>query len=200
MFDIKKVKEICERRSQGKWVYNEDYERILVNPRKDKNDILTYDQEICQMPNEYSVSFEKSVDNALFIITANRVLPEAIAEIERLNGVAKEIDKQNIKLSLVMADYEKKEREHIKNLTRVSQRISFFEKLVEEGKITIMSNSIYKPKDGNTYWVVEAGDITSRVWSSRLLDFMYYKVGNCFETRDEASSKSKEVRRNTMQY
>lgn len=200
MFDIKKVKEICERRTKGNWKYNEEYERILVNPKRDKNGILSYDQEVCQMPNEYSIGYEKTYDNALFIVTASRVLPDAIAEIERLEGLTKQIDGEYTRQRRRINELETKEKEYRENMTRASKKIAFYEDLIEAGKITIIKNSIYKPKNGNTYWVVEAEDITSRVWSGRLLDFMYYKVGNCFETRAEASSKSKEVRESTMQY
>lgn len=46
----------------------------------------------------------------------------------------------------------------------------------------------FRPKKGEEYWSVEAlyGDAVCIHWSGCWGDIMYYKVGNCYRTQEEA--------------
>lgn len=55
----------------------------------------------------------------------------------------------------------------------------------------------WKPKKGETYWYypnpIYFGVINSYVWNDDLTDLLFWKVGNCFKTREEAETKGKEI-------
>ena len=55
----------------------------------------------------------------------------------------------------------------------------------------------WKPKKGETYWYypnpIYFGVINSYVWNDDLTDLLFWKVGNCFKTREEAEDKGKEI-------
>ena len=54
-----------------------------------------------------------------------------------------------------------------------------------------------KNKKGETYWYypnpIYFGVINSYVWNDDLTDLLFWKVGNCFKTREEAETKGKEI-------
>ena len=55
----------------------------------------------------------------------------------------------------------------------------------------------WKPKKGETYWYypnpIYFGVINSYVWNDDLTDLLFWKVGNCFKTEEEAEDKGKEI-------
>ena len=55
----------------------------------------------------------------------------------------------------------------------------------------------WKPKKGETYWYypnpIYFGVINSYVWNDDLTDLLFWKVGNCFKTEEEAKTKGKEI-------
>ena len=55
----------------------------------------------------------------------------------------------------------------------------------------------WKPKKGDIYsYYLNSnyfGGINSCKWTDEGLDFLLWKVGNCFKTRDEAEEKGKEI-------
>ena len=55
----------------------------------------------------------------------------------------------------------------------------------------------WKPKKGETYWYypnpIYFGVINSYVWNDDLTDLLFWKVGNCFRTEEEAEAKGKEI-------
>ena len=55
----------------------------------------------------------------------------------------------------------------------------------------------WKPKKGETYWYypnpIYFGVINSYVWNDDLTDLLFWKVGNCFKTEEEAETKGKEI-------
>lgn len=55
----------------------------------------------------------------------------------------------------------------------------------------------WKPKKGETYWyyssLIHFGVINSYVWNDDLTDLLFWKVGNCFKTDEEAETKGKEI-------
>ena len=55
----------------------------------------------------------------------------------------------------------------------------------------------WKPKKGETYWYypnpIHFGVINSYVWNDDLTDLLFWKVGNCFKTEEEAKTKGKEI-------
>ena len=55
----------------------------------------------------------------------------------------------------------------------------------------------WKPKKGETYWYypnpIYFGVINSYVWNDDLTDLLFWKVGNCFKTEEEAATKGKEI-------
>ena len=55
----------------------------------------------------------------------------------------------------------------------------------------------WKPKKGETYWyysgLIHFGVINSYVWNDDLTDLLFWKVGNCFKTEEEAETKGKEI-------
>ena len=55
----------------------------------------------------------------------------------------------------------------------------------------------WKPKKGETYWYypnpIYFGVINSYVWDDDLTDLLFWKVGNCFKTEEEAKTKGKEI-------
>ena len=47
----------------------------------------------------------------------------------------------------------------------------------------------WKPKEGESYYVVETnGSIGVEEWWSETMDMNYYKLGNCYRTREEAEA------------
>ena len=55
----------------------------------------------------------------------------------------------------------------------------------------------WKPEKGETYWYypnpIYFGLINSYVWNDDLTDLLFWKVGNCFKTEEEAATKGKEI-------
>ena len=55
----------------------------------------------------------------------------------------------------------------------------------------------WKPKKCETYWYypnpIHFGVINSYVWNDDLTDLLFWKVGNCFKTEEEAKTKGKEI-------
>ena len=55
----------------------------------------------------------------------------------------------------------------------------------------------WKPKKGETYCyyssLIHFGVINSYVWNDDLTDLLFWKVGNCFKTEEEAATKGKEI-------
>lgn len=49
----------------------------------------------------------------------------------------------------------------------------------------------FKPKKGDTYWYVAAcNGVNKYTWNDDVIDFFYYKSGNCFRTEGEALKNS----------
>lgn len=48
----------------------------------------------------------------------------------------------------------------------------------------------WKPKDGEEYYCIEMlyGDAVCNHWRGLWMDVMYYKVGNCYRTKEEAEA------------
>lgn len=62
-----------------------------------------------------------------------------------------------------------------------------FEKLLTR-KYTIKRKP-WKPKEDEYYYIVETdGFIGSVAWSNNTVDIMFYKLGNCYRTREEAEA------------
>lgn len=53
----------------------------------------------------------------------------------------------------------------------------------------------WKPKKGEPYWYYSAGwkEATLMQCEDDLCDMLYWKVGNCFKTKEEANAKGKEI-------
>lgn len=48
----------------------------------------------------------------------------------------------------------------------------------------------WKPKDGNVYYGVTGdGIIKTLIWNTDVVDYGYYKIGNCFKTEEEAQKE-----------
>jgi hypothetical protein len=48
----------------------------------------------------------------------------------------------------------------------------------------------WKPKDGETYFFILAdGDIVPRIWENDVVDNDCFRLGNCFETEEEAQKE-----------
>lgn len=46
---------------------------------------------------------------------------------------------------------------------------------------------VWKPEKGETYWIVVGdGNIARQIWFENARDLNYWKIGNCFRTREEA--------------
>ena len=47
----------------------------------------------------------------------------------------------------------------------------------------------YKPQSDDAYWCVRSnGSIESYPWRNDIIDFLYYKLGNCYRTKEEAEA------------
>lgn len=53
----------------------------------------------------------------------------------------------------------------------------------------------WKPKTGEPYWYYSAGwkEANFMHCEDDLCDMLYWKVGNCFKTKEEANTKGKEI-------
>ena len=53
----------------------------------------------------------------------------------------------------------------------------------------------WKPKKGEAYWHYSEvwGEVISFDWEDCYYDFLLWKVGNCFRTKEEAETKGKEI-------
>lgn len=53
----------------------------------------------------------------------------------------------------------------------------------------------WKPKKGEAYWHYSEvwREVISFEWEDCLYDFLLWKLGNCFKTREEAETKGKEL-------
>lgn len=55
---------------------------------------------------------------------------------------------------------------------------------------------IWKPKEGETYWNVNAGaDIAKKTWGGLNCDEILYQVGNCFRTEEAATAADNEIKK-----
>lgn len=45
----------------------------------------------------------------------------------------------------------------------------------------------YKPKYGELYWSIDQyGNVMKHTWADELLDCIFYKIGNCYRSEEEA--------------
>lgn len=53
----------------------------------------------------------------------------------------------------------------------------------------------WKPKKGEVYWYYSEAwkQGISTKWKSEVQDLFFWKVGNCFRTKEEADAKGKEI-------
>lgn len=53
----------------------------------------------------------------------------------------------------------------------------------------------WKPKKGEAYWHYSEvwGEVVSFEWEDCLYDFLLWKAGNCFKTKEEGDAKAKEI-------
>lgn len=53
----------------------------------------------------------------------------------------------------------------------------------------------WKPKKGDKYWYysIYIDETCSRMWMDGSVDFILWKIGICFKTKEEAESKGKEI-------
>lgn len=53
----------------------------------------------------------------------------------------------------------------------------------------------WKPKEGKEYWYYSEAwkQGISTKWESEIQDLIFWKVGNCFRTKEEADAKGKEI-------
>lgn len=52
----------------------------------------------------------------------------------------------------------------------------------------------WKPKYGKAYWYyLDAKRVDWTCWNSKVLDLLNWKIGNCFQTEEEARTKGKEI-------
>jgi hypothetical protein len=53
----------------------------------------------------------------------------------------------------------------------------------------------WKPKKGDSYWHYSEvwGEVVSFEWEDCLYDFLLWKAGNCFKTKEEGDAKAKEI-------
>lgn len=58
----------------------------------------------------------------------------------------------------------------------------------------------FKPKNGEEYWFYSAihKGTAYTTWGSYTTDYLYYKVCNCFRTKEEAETKGKEIMETIM--
>ena len=63
---------------------------------------------------------------------------------------------------------------------------------MKEARFADVSKKVkrWKPKDGDVYYgVVADGTIKYIIWDNDIVDNGYYKLGNCFETEEEAQKE-----------
>lgn len=62
------------------------------------------------------------------------------------------------------------------------------------GRLTIVKLP-WKPKEGKEYWYYSEAwkQGISTKWESGIQDLIFWKVGNCFRTKEEADAKGKEI-------
>lgn len=53
----------------------------------------------------------------------------------------------------------------------------------------------FKPKKGDVYWIYSTllKRVDNYLWDGASSDYAYYKIGNCFRTKEEAETKGKEL-------
>ena len=56
----------------------------------------------------------------------------------------------------------------------------------------------FKPKNGRTYWTVEEDRIFYDSWDNDMMDYSYFKLGNCFRTKEEAEANADRIRKEIM--
>ena len=57
----------------------------------------------------------------------------------------------------------------------------------------------FKPKVGRLYYAVESEGFYARTWGNDMSDFIiYFKLGNCFRTKEEAESNADRIRKEIM--
>lgn len=56
----------------------------------------------------------------------------------------------------------------------------------------------WKPKKDERYWTVEEDHILKDIWDNDMMDYSYFKLGNCFRTREEAIANADRIRKEIM--
>ena len=79
-------------------------------------------------------------------------------------------------------------QEQFENLIKQGQEL--LEKMKETQIADVSKTKRWKPKDGDVYYgVVADGTIKRITWNDDIIDYGYYKLGNCFETDEEAQKE-----------
>lgn len=79
-------------------------------------------------------------------------------------------------------------QEQFENLIKQGQEL--LEKMKETKIADVSKTKRWKPKDGDVYFgVVADGTIKRITWNDDIIDYGYYKLGNCFETEEEAQKE-----------
>lgn len=69
------------------------------------------------------------------------------------------------------------------NLT--DEEMKTVEKLVKKAKVK--KSKVFKPKHGELYYYLVGTAVNARYWLDKFIDKDRYSVGNCFETREQAT-------------
>lgn len=56
----------------------------------------------------------------------------------------------------------------------------------------------WKPKFGEYVWLVFKDDLCHWRWENLMSDFVYFKLGNCFRTKEEAEANADRIRKEIM--
>ena len=58
----------------------------------------------------------------------------------------------------------------------------------------------FKPKCNERYYNVASVSISCMYWCDSMLDYSFYKLGNCFRTKEEAEANADRIRKEIMNY
>lgn len=56
----------------------------------------------------------------------------------------------------------------------------------------------WKPKKDERYWTVEEDHLLKDIWDNDMMDYSYFKLGNCFRTKEEAEANADRIRKEIM--
>lgn len=56
----------------------------------------------------------------------------------------------------------------------------------------------WKPKKDERYWTVEEDHLLKDIWDNDMMDYSYFKLGNCFRTQEEAEANADRIRKEIM--